>query len=217
MIMRPPLSFEQKNKVMFGRWAKFYDSRFLRQLYFERLYRKLMMISDGFHLYPWPPSFRVLDVACGTGELLFRLASKAPQADYAGLDLTPEMLAVARKKLAAFRHVKLVEGNASALPFKDRSFDLVLCSEAFHHFFEPQIALNEMARVTKPGGYLILMDPAANTFFQRLVVRFGSRLIEVNNHVYSFLELQALLRNAGYTVEQHFYYFLNNFIVARRA
>lgn len=214
--MASSFSFEQKNKAMFGRWARYYDSRFLRALYFERLYRKLFGMLGRFHLSSQARSFRVLDVACGTGELLLRLASAAPHLDYAGLDLTPEMLAVARGKLSRFDHVKLVEGNASSLPFRDHSFDLVLCSEAFHHFPEPQKVLKEMARVTRRGGYLVLMDPAANTFLQRLVVRFGSRLIEVNHHVYSFGELNMLLGNAGYTVERHFYYFLNNFVLAKK-
>lgn len=214
--MASSFSFEQKNKAMFGRWARYYDSRFLRTLYFERLYRKLLGMLGRFHLSSQSRSFRVLDVACGTGELLFRLASKAPHLGYAGVDLTPEMLAIARQKLSSFPSIKLLESDAAHLPFSDRAFDLVLCSEAFHHFSKPQKALKEMARVTRQGGYLVLMDPAANTLFQRLFVRYGARLIEVNHRIYSFDELQALLSGGGYTVEQHFYYFLNNFVLARK-
>lgn len=115
------------------------------------------------------PPARVLDLATGTGDLALALARRFPRARVTGLDLTPAMLAVARRRAARAgvgRRVALVEGRADALPFPDGAFDAVTCAFGFRNFPDPKAALAEAARVLAPGGALLVLE-----FF-----RPGSRL-----------------------------------------
>lgn len=96
------------------------------------------------------PGSRVLDVACGTGAVAQEaLRRVGPDGQVTGLDLSPEMLAVARRKLP---HLDLQEGRAEKLPFADDAFDAVTCQLGLMFFDEPLTALLEMRRVLRRGG-----------------------------------------------------------------
>lgn len=101
---------------------------------------------------------RVLDVACGTG-VVARYAAPfvGPTGRVVGLDLNPGMLAMARTILQR-EGVALEwrEGNATALPFPDASFDLVCCQQGLQFFPDRPAALQEMFRVLVPGGRVAL-------------------------------------------------------------
>jgi SAM-dependent methyltransferase len=100
------------------------------------------------------PGDRVLDVACGTGAVAAEAARRvAPSGAVAGLYLSPDMLAVARRKLPGF---ELREGRAEALPFDDYSFDAVLCQFGLMFFDDRARALREMRRVLRPGGRVVV-------------------------------------------------------------
>src|SRR5271157_2026798 len=103
----------------------------------------------------------VLDVACGPGAFVLAVA---PRVRFAlGIDLTPEMLRQARQVQAEkqIANVAFARGDADSLPFPDASFDLVSCQHAFHHITKPEPVLQEMIRVTKPEGRLLILDPLA--------------------------------------------------------
>jgi ubiquinone/menaquinone biosynthesis C-methylase UbiE len=95
---------------------------------------------------------RVLDVACGTGNTA--LAARARGAEVTGLDLTPELLAVAREREAAegLSGIAWREGDAENLPFEDGSFDVVVSSCGLMFAPDQQRVAEEVARVTRPGG-----------------------------------------------------------------
>jgi len=101
-------------------------------------------------------SDHVLDVGCGTGELLFRIAGNFPRALLAGIDPVPEMLAVAKEKLP--EHVEFRVGYANALPWPDETFDVVVSCNMFHYITHPVPALREMTRVLRHGGKLVITD-----------------------------------------------------------
>lgn len=90
----------------------------------------------------------VLEVGCGTGLILERVARVARSAR--GIDLSPGML-----KLARERGLDVVEGGATALPFEDASFDLVYSFKVLAHVPDIAKALAEMVRVTRPGGTVL--------------------------------------------------------------
>jgi len=69
-----------------------------------------------------------------------------------GVDLSVKMLEIAREKCQAYPNVTFCTASSSALPFPDRSFDMVVSTSALHYFDQPEVSLGEMRRVLKPGG-----------------------------------------------------------------
>ena len=98
----------------------------------------------------------VVDLGCGTGELLTHLAPSVSRA--IGVDREPGMLAVARRRLARHPHVEIVEGALEAVPVADASADLALLVLVLHHLPEPGAALAEARRILKPSGKLVVVD-----------------------------------------------------------
>jgi len=87
-----------------------------------------------------------------------------PDVPLTGLDLTPEMLALARQRSVDLnRPVSLCEGDAQAIPFADESFDTVLCTYAMCSVSDERLTIDEMKRVLRPGGRLILVDHVRST------------------------------------------------------
>ena len=94
----------------------------------------------------------ILDVGCGTGNLAVALASRFRQADVTGLDQSPAFIASARARDAQNRRLRFNEGDATALPFADHSFDATLSLLVLNFIPDAERAVREMVRVTKPGG-----------------------------------------------------------------
>ena len=98
-------------------------------------------------LGPFAGSERVLDSGCGTGALAFALAPIV--GEVVGVDSRPEYLEAARE--LAPENVTLAEGDAMALPFEYGAFDIAGCVRVLHHVRRPELAVSELARVTRPG------------------------------------------------------------------
>lgn len=95
-----------------------------------------------------------LDAGCGTGSLAFALASFV--AEVVGVDTNEQYLEAGRA--AAPSNVRLVDGDITALPFGYAEFDLACCHRVLHHVRRPELAVSELARVTRPGGRLFIAD-----------------------------------------------------------
>jgi SAM-dependent methyltransferase len=93
---------------------------------------------------------RLLDVGCGTGLTLVLATARGAQV--AGLDVTPELLSIARERLP---DADLREGDMETLPFADAAFDAVVGVNAFQFAGDPRRALREAARVVRPGGRVV--------------------------------------------------------------
>jgi ubiquinone/menaquinone biosynthesis C-methylase UbiE len=105
---------------------------------------------------------RLLEVACGTGRTLGQLARALPGQRYFGVDLSPHYLEQARQHLADIPEVTLVAENAEKLPYRDAYFDATTSVYLFHELPRRTRArvMEELFRVTKPGGVVVLEDSA---------------------------------------------------------
>ncbi|HLN47667.1 MAG TPA: methyltransferase domain-containing protein [Magnetospirillaceae bacterium] len=114
--------------------------------------------SPLFQRYSLPPDARILDAGCGTGEISSRLAELYPQAHVLGVDIIDQHLELARSRYArlaprlSFEHQSVYELRAP-----DHSFDLTVCRHVLHSIPHPDRVIAELARVTRPGGYLHLI------------------------------------------------------------
>lgn len=133
----------------------------------------------------------VLDVACGTGDMVVELLKHG--CTVTGIDLSDEMLAIARQKATS---AIFQLGNAEALPFPDASFDAVTCAFGVRNFVHLEQGLNEMLRVLKPGGQLVILELATpdsllirlfyNLYTKYIIPWLGSR-IAGNREAYTYL------------------------------
>lgn len=100
---------------------------------------------------------RALDVGTGAGTLALALAPLV--GEVVGVDLVPELLEAARRE--APPNVTFVEGDATALPFESSTFDLACSRRTLHHVGRPEVAVAELARVTRAGGRVFVDDQIA--------------------------------------------------------
>lgn len=100
---------------------------------------------------------RVLDVGTGAGALALALAPFVREV--VGLDPVPELLELARERAAP--NSEFVEGDGAALPFRDCDFDLAGTHRTLHHVGRPDLVVAELARVTRPGGRVLVVDQLA--------------------------------------------------------
>ena len=105
----------------------------------------------------WAKGRRVLDVACGEGYGTALLARHA--AHVTGVDLAPAAIAHARGTYAALSNVEFVEASCTQMPLPDASFDVVVSFETVEHITGQAEFLDEIARVLKPGGLVVLSCP----------------------------------------------------------
>ena len=139
-----------------------------------------------------------LDVACGTGDMAVELLKRG--CSVTGIDLSEEMLAIARRKTAEANFqlstFNFQLANAEALPFDDASFDAVTSAFGIRNFVHLDKGLAEMARVLKSGGRMVILEmstpdsalvrPFYNLYTRRIIPWLGSR-IAGNREAYTYL------------------------------
>ncbi|UUO14782.1 class I SAM-dependent methyltransferase [Dolichospermum heterosporum] len=148
-------NFVNNKKELFDRWANSYDWAFPSFIY-QAIHKRLLTKVE------LPPNANVLDLGCGTGRLLNRLATQFPKITATGLDLSPQMLRVARQNNRHRPRLIYLEGNAENLPFAEGQFDAVFNTISFLHYPHPEQVLNEVARVLSPSGKFYLVDITVN-------------------------------------------------------
>jgi ubiquinone/menaquinone biosynthesis C-methylase UbiE len=147
----------------------------------------------------------VLDLGSGTGYLAIEIARRAPNLQVYGIDLSRQMVKIARRHAQGVDNVRFVFGNAAKLPFKDNSIDLVVSTGASHHWKTPRLVFDECYRVLKAGKEAWIYDGCPEVFKNRadrrkmskqygfLVGRLGRGVSTL--HGFSLEEYQTVIKD----------------------
>lgn len=102
---------------------------------------------------------KALDIGCGPGLTTLALAqATGANGKVTGVDIAEPMLAIARKRCADYANVSFTTADVTALPYDDASFDLALATQVYEYVEQVDLALQELARVVKPGGRVLIVD-----------------------------------------------------------
>lgn len=184
-----------KGLPMEGLIASWYAKTTLKDLKRHKLIAKQLVEKI-------PANGKVLEIAPGPGYFCIELA-RLGNYKITGLDISKSFVEIARKNAAeAGLKIDFREGNASAMPFEDDTFDFTFCQAAFKNFSEPVKAIAEMYRVLRPGGVSVIADlrrDASPAEIDREVKGMG--LGRVNQLLVRWTFDQMLLKSA-YSVDE---------------
>jgi ubiquinone/menaquinone biosynthesis methyltransferase len=142
--------------------------------------------------YPAP---NILDLACGTGDICFKLSDKFPNSLITGIDLTPQMLYVA-KHTSSNGNISFIEGDIAFLPFSNDSFEIITASYAIRNSPKLLLTLNEVSRTLKSGGTFAILDfskpdSKISQKVQQFILKFWGGLwglvLHFNPNVHSYI------------------------------
>ena len=149
------LTPDEKLQLEFNRWAEAGEGEKMEQHHLDITLKtlRLMDLRSGQ---------RVLDLGCGSGwatRLVARAVAEDPigEANVVGLDVSDEMIRLARETSREFSNIRFVVGSATQIPERDNFFDRVLSVESFYYYPDQGLALDEVFRVMAPGGRLFIL------------------------------------------------------------
>ena len=139
---------------------------------------------------------KLLDAGCGTG--WFSAESVRRGARVTSMDLGKQLLNEVAKKTDS----KRIVGSILDMPFQNNTFDYVISSEVIEHVTNPALALQEMHRVIKPKGILVLTTPNKFWYFSLIIARFFKlRPYQGLENWHSYGELKTLLQKTGFQIK----------------
>lgn len=182
---------------MFASIAPAYDrTNSVLSLGIHHIWRKKTVQVSGAK-----PGMKILDCATGTGDLAFEFKKTVGNSGIViGTDFCPEMMETGpAKSKAKHLHVDFEVADAMNLPYPDHSFDIASISFGIRNVDDPSIALEEMARVVKPGGSVMILEfgqpkgimGAVYEWYSRYVIPFIGGLLTGNKEAYQYLPRTA--------------------------
>lgn len=230
LLRNPHAVADKRTRVqkMFAAIAPSYDlNNRLHSLWMDQSWRKKAVKLAGLKA-----TDRVVDVACGTGDLTeaFRDVGthQSDELRYIGIDFTYEMLPIAARKSAANdvnSSILWVNGDAQSLPLPDQSADVVSIAFGIRNVQEPLVAMKEFFRVLRPGGRAIILEFSLptnpilrglyNFYFRKILPRTATLISGDKTGAYKYLpesvntfigreQMMDMMRQAGFTQVEQF-------------
>jgi len=139
---------------------------------------------------------RLIDIGCGPGAFLCLVEEAYPGIQLNALDISPEMVQETRERLSDTAIATV--GDSEHMPLEDGQYKVVTCNMSIHHYPHPQDALNEMYRILKPGGVLLLNDMDCVAPIRAVANWLFPRLPGGDVKMYSRKEIEGMVRQAGF-------------------
>lgn len=185
----------KKDLIITGRMAKWYDKN-TRESRLAEMSKMADLVDQAV-----ARGSDVLEIAPGPGFLSIELAKRG--FSVTGVELSPDFVEIeTRNAKNEGVSVNFRQGNASALPLQDETFDFIICSAAFKNFSEPLKAMEEMYRVLKPSGIALIIDMNRHATKEDIEQQMQTTDMRGIDRWFVKLSFQTFLRRGAYTLEE---------------
>ncbi|MDP4281298.1 MAG: class I SAM-dependent methyltransferase [Bacteroidota bacterium] len=181
------------NEAKWDKWAATVDGKSKRYDYLRSVQMSVIALMD------LKDNISILDIGCGTGFALGQVAKRVNgKGLFTGIDLSEKMIEKAKENFKGKENFQFLKANAEKIPLENNRYDIILCTNSFHHYLHQDNALKEMYRLLKPGGNLFLVDPTVDNWLIRVISRsrhlFGRDKVTFNTSK----EFGQLMTAAGF-------------------
>ena len=176
----------------FHRWSRSYERSLGQVFFFDPVHRRVVrLMAESFD--GSPPGI-VLDIGCGTGRLLRRIALRWPLARLTGVDPAEGMIEKARPLAPS---VTFLVGSGEKIPLPDSSVDAAFSTVSFHHWADQAAGVREVARVLRPGGLFCLADISLPPVAAALIPHSRVHTRKEMRHLFVQAGLAVLMQRAA--------------------
>lgn len=178
------------NEAKWDKWANSLDGKGWRYDYLRHGQSGVISLLDI------KENISFLDIGCGTGWALGQAAKLIDdKGSFYGVDLSAKMIEKAKENF------HFIKSNAESIPLDDNLFDIIICTNSFHHYLHPDKALKEMYRLLKVGGKIYILDPTADIWIIKIIDKLAKLLGHGHVKFYSTKEFKKLIVGAGLKYE----------------
>ena len=181
------MNAKEKSRAYFNAHRK---SRLARGGYWRADYRHVMKEIERFR----PAS--LIDIGCGPGGFLCAVQKRFPDIQLNSLDLSEEMVRETQERLGP--SAVAIVGDSERMPLESEQYEIVTCNMSIHHYPHAQDAVNEMYRILKPGGTLLLNDMDCASPIRALANWAFPRLPGGDVKMYTRREITQMIQEAGF-------------------
>lgn len=180
------------NEEKWDKWAKTLDGQGWRYDFLRRAQQGVVSLLD------LRGGIKILDIGCGTGWAL-KLAADLinNNGSFYGADLSLKMIEKAEENFKGNGNFHFISANAESIPLEDNFFDIIICTNSFHHYLNPLKAMEEMKRLLRAGGKVYILDPTADSIFIKAIDKIIRLLEPEHVKMYSTEEFRKMFASAG--------------------
>jgi ubiquinone/menaquinone biosynthesis C-methylase UbiE len=149
------------------------------------------VLKEGIHF---------LDVSCGTGWAVGQVAESVNNTGkFYGIDLAPKMIEKAKENFSGKQNLHFITANADSIPLESDFFDIIICSNSFHHYFHPDRVAKEFHRLLKKGGKVYILDATSDSLLEKLVDKIFRMLEPEHVKYHNTKAYQRFFQEVGLT------------------
>jgi len=179
------------NEKKWDSWAKTFDNKWAAP--FRYLQKEVISIANIRE------NTNFLDIGCGTGWAVRYAADLLKmQGNFVGIDISEGMIVKAKEYSQGLPQIKYYKASSEELPLDDSYFDVIICTNSFHHYLNPAKALAEAYRVLKQKGRIYLLDGTADDFITRWIDALLRKIEKEHVKQYSTAEYKRMFSEAGF-------------------
>lgn len=144
---------------------------------------------------------KILDIGCGTGAFIYSILKfLGDRCEIVGIDISDEMLNIAKKRLRDYKNTFLIRAKAEAIPYPESYFDVICCINVLQYWRDINIVVAEFLRVLKDKGRLFLVGFCTDYLPFKVIERVWRWLIPSHRRAYSLKEMSLILDKAGFNL-----------------